>query len=142
MEALDGSLFDGAVHALNLTIRPGMFHLGQPMLDAVFVAGPIEDVTKVVDVAGAVGELNSVVFQYGMDCIRNGFDQIAQELGCGHLACLCVQFDVGKLGRPVDGDKEVELALGGLNLSNINVKIADRVRLEFFLGRLVARDLW
>ncbi|OYR14977.1 integrase, catalytic region domain protein [Brucella thiophenivorans] len=36
-----------------------MFHLGQPMLDAVFVADPIEDVVKIVDVSGPFGELNS-----------------------------------------------------------------------------------
>jgi hypothetical protein len=44
-----------------------------------------------------------------------------------------VQFDIGKLGRPVDGDEEVELAFGGVDLSNINVKIADRIGLELLL---------
>jgi hypothetical protein len=43
VEALDGYLLDGA---LNLAIRPGMFHLGQPMLDVLFVANPIKEWLK------------------------------------------------------------------------------------------------
>lgn len=39
MEALDGRVLDGSVHALDLPIGPWVLHLGQPMLDAVPVAG-------------------------------------------------------------------------------------------------------
>jgi len=67
LDALNGSLFDRLVHPLNLTLRPGMLQLVQPMLYAAFVTDPIEDVAKTVDVTGALGELNSVVYQYGMD---------------------------------------------------------------------------
>jgi len=52
-----------------------------------------------------------------------------------------VQFDVSELGGPVDAHKEGELAFGRLNLSNINVKVAERVGLELLLRRLVAIDL-
>ncbi len=31
----DGRLFDGPVHSFNLTVRPGVFYLGQPVLDAI-----------------------------------------------------------------------------------------------------------
>jgi hypothetical protein len=33
--------FDGAVHALDLAIGPGMVGLGEPMVDAVQPAGPV-----------------------------------------------------------------------------------------------------
>jgi len=40
---LDGGVLDGAVHPLNLAIRPRMVGFGQPMLDAVGDAGAVED---------------------------------------------------------------------------------------------------
>lgn len=39
------------------------------------------------------------------------------------------------------GDEEIQLAFSRLNLSNINVKVAERVGPEFPLRRLVAIDL-
>jgi hypothetical protein len=35
VETLDGGLLGGAVHPLDLTIRPRMLHFGEPVLDAV-----------------------------------------------------------------------------------------------------------
>ena len=40
--SVDGSFFDRAVHSLDLTVRPGMVHLGEAMLDAVFLASQTE----------------------------------------------------------------------------------------------------
>ena len=42
--ALDGRLFDGAVHPLDLAVRPRVVDLGEPVLDAVFVAAQVEHV--------------------------------------------------------------------------------------------------
>jgi hypothetical protein len=47
----------------------------------------------------------------------------------------------GKFAGAVNGDIEVELALGGLNLGDVDMKIADRIGLEFSLPRLVAFNL-
>jgi hypothetical protein len=41
-----------------------------------------------------------------------------------------VQFHEGELGGAVDGDKQVKFAFSRLNLSNINVEVAERVGLE------------
>lgn len=142
MEAFDGRFLDCAVHALDLTIRPRMFHFGQPMLDAILVADAIEDMAEIMDISRAIGELDAVVRQHGMDCIGDSLNQIAQELGCGHLACLLVPFDIGKLRRSVDGNEEIELAVSGLNLGDIDVKIANRVGFECLLGGLVTFDIW
>ena len=48
--ALDGRVFDGAVHPLDLPVGPRMVHLGQSMLDVVLVADAVEDVLTIVDV--------------------------------------------------------------------------------------------
>ena len=64
--ALDSGFLDGAVHAFDLTVGPGMLHLGEAMLDAVFLATHVEHVRDVacrrsIGVALWEGELNAVV---------------------------------------------------------------------------------
>ena len=52
-----------------------------------------------------------------------------------------MQFHESELGGAINCDEEIQLALSRLNLSNINVKVAERVGLELLLRRLVAIDL-
>ena len=52
-----------------------------------------------------------------------------------------MQLCVGKLGGAVDGDEEIELALGGLHLGDVDVEVADRIGLELLANQLVAFDL-
>lgn len=75
--ALDDGFLDGAVHALHLTLGPRMLHLGQPVLDTVFVADTIEDVVEGVFVAGAIGELDAAVREHGVDGVGHGRDQVS-----------------------------------------------------------------
>ena len=42
MIELDGGVFDGAVHALDLAVGPGMGHQGAAMLDVVLIAELVE----------------------------------------------------------------------------------------------------
>jgi hypothetical protein len=49
-----------------------------------------------------------------------------------------MQLDERELGRPVDGDEEVDPALFGPHLGDIDVEKADRVALEFGPEWLVA----
>ena len=42
--ALDGGVLEGAVHPLDLAVRPGMARLGQAVLDVVLRAGELEGV--------------------------------------------------------------------------------------------------
>ena len=51
-----------------------------------------------------------------------------------------MQFDEGELRRPINRDKEMELSLGGSNLSGVDMEISDRVSLELALGRSLAFD--
>ena len=76
-----------------------------------------------------------------MDLIRDGGDQAAQEVPRGATRHLLVDLDEGELRRSVDGNDEVELALRGSNLGDVDMKIADRIGLEFAFGRGFAFDL-
>ena len=132
-----------------------MIGLGQPMVDVVLGAGVFEGVRpngfsslqRGLDVrhSGARiawrGEVGSVVGEDGMDLIRDGGDQAAQEVPRGATRHLLVDLDEGELRRSVDGNDEVELAVSGSNLGEVDMKIADRIGLEFAFGRGFAFDL-
>lgn len=141
VETLDGGFFDRSVHSLNLPIGPWVLHLGQAMLNAVLVTHPVEDVMEGIFMPLLIGELDAVVRQNRMDGIRNCFDQIAQELGCIHLSGFGIELNEGKLGCSINGNKEIELALGRLHLGNIDVKVANWVTLKLLLRLLVPLDL-
>ncbi len=87
------------------------------------------------------GEVGSVVGEDDMDLVRDGGDQAAQEVPRGAARHLLVQLDESEFRRSVDGDKQVELALCSSNLGDVDMKIADRIGLEFAFGRGFAFDL-
>ena len=89
-------------------------------------------------VAGWVGEVGAVVGEHGVDLVGHGRDEATKEVARDTPRCLLVQLDKGELGRAVDGDEEVELALLGPDLGNVDVEEADRVALEPGALRLVA----
>ena len=67
MISLDGGLFDRPVHAPGLSVGPGMVHLCQPVFDLMVCANTIEDVFEGKPVLLAIGELDAVVGQDGVD---------------------------------------------------------------------------
>ncbi len=81
-------------------------------------------------VAGRMAELDAVVGQHGVDAIRHGLDHGVQEataaLSIGHVR----QAGEGELRGPVDGNEQVELALAGADLGDVEVEEADRIGLE------------
>jgi hypothetical protein len=46
VEALEGGLFDGADHAFDLTLDPGMPQFGQPVLNIELRIGELESVKE------------------------------------------------------------------------------------------------
>src|SRR5271163_4886640 len=52
-----------------------------------------------------------------------------------------MQFNEGELRPPIDRDNEIELALSGSDLGDIDMEIADWIGLELALGRSFAFDL-
>jgi hypothetical protein len=81
--------------------------------------------------------VRSIVGQHGVDRVGHGGSEVAKEVACDAPGRLLVKLDKGELGRSVDGDEEVELALLGPDLGDVDVEEADRVALEPGALRLV-----
>jgi hypothetical protein len=73
--------------------------------------------------------------------VGHGCDQVPEEVARDTGSGLLVQLDEGELGGSVDGVEQVELALLRPNLGDVDVKVADRIALEFAPVRFVAVDL-
>ena len=80
MIAFDGGVFNGAVHAFDLSVGPRMFDLGETVFDFVFLADAIKEVHKGLFIALPVGELDAVIGQNMRDFVRHGGNQVAQEV--------------------------------------------------------------
>ena len=147
VEALHGRILDSAVHAFDLAIGPGMPDLGEAVLDPVLFAAHVEHMgdpgcCRAVGVAWREGELNAIVGQNRVDLVWNRLDQRDEEgRGCDPV-CFRLQPDKGKFARPINGNEQIELALGGLHLGDVDVEEADRVAFELPLRGDVARDVW
>ena len=125
------------------------------MIDIVLSAGVFEGVRPDglsgveggLDVGGCRariawrGEVGSVVGEDRVDLVGDGGDEAAQEVSGGPARDLFVQFDEGELRGPIDCNDEIELALSGSNLGDVDMEIADRIDLELALGRGFAFDL-
>ena len=59
VEAFDGCFLDGSVHALDLSVGPGMLDLGEPVLDLMLAADTVEDVVEGIAMPFLVGELDA-----------------------------------------------------------------------------------
>jgi len=99
---VDGGLFEGAVHALDLTVRPGVIGFGQAMLNAVRPADLIERVatklgSSTITEARQVDELEAVIGEHDLKPVRHRFDQGCQEAHRGRSISLFLQRDEGKL---------------------------------------------
>ncbi len=76
-----------------------------------------------------------------MDPVRHGCGEMPQEVGSDPASGLLVQLHEGELRGPVDCHQQVERALLGPHLGEIDVEVADAVRLELRPHRLVAIDV-
>src|ERR1700676_1350841 len=144
--AVDGCLLDGAVHSLDLAVRPRVVGFSQAVLDAVSLADLVEAVDTItsgpaIAVARKVSELDAVISENGVKPVGHGCNQGFQEAHRDRSIGLFVQLDERKFSGAVDGNEEVELAFLGADLGDVDVEVADRIYLEFALVRLVAIDL-
>ena len=130
--SFDGGVLDGAVHPFDLPVGPGMVRFGQPVLDAVLTAEPVEQMHAELrrgsgSITRRVAELDAIVSQHGVDAIRYRLDHGIQErhgaLPVGNLR----QTGDSELRSSVDGNEQVELALSGTHLGNVEMEEADRI---------------
>ena len=91
--SLDGGVFDGSVHALDLPVGPGMFRFGAAVFDLVLLAGPGESMDpeeKRGDgvplflreswLRRVVDEVGAVVGKHGVDGVGDGGSQSPEEV--------------------------------------------------------------
>jgi hypothetical protein len=71
-----------------------------------------------------------------VDLVGDSRDQSFEEGRGGGPSRLLDQLHEGELAGAIDSDIEVELAFSGLDLSEIDVEIADRISLELFFEGL------
>ena len=151
--ALDGRVLDSAIYSLDLAIRPRMLRLRQPVLNIIGGAGKSKSCAWKGFCSAIISRIPTgdqelpwtvkwVPLSVRTVWTCKGRPQSADEEVCGvtprdRLA----QFDKGELRGPVDGDKEIELALGGSNLRDVDMEIADRIGLELPLWLGFALDL-
>ncbi len=135
--------FDGAVHALDLPVRPGMIGLGETVVDAVQKTDPVKRMAAKAGrgslaILRQIGELDAVVREHGMDPIRDSRDQRLEESRRSLHIGTFDQLHESELRSAVDGHKEIELAFGGAYLGQIDMEVADRIALELLPSRLAA----
>lgn len=140
--ALDGGVFERAVHALNLTVGPRVIRLGESVVDLVLKTHPVEDVRKRVPVFLTVGELNPVISEHGVQLVRRRLDEVAQKLCGDQLRRAWVQFGVGDLTGAVNRHEQIQLPFFGSDLGNINVEVPQRIVFERFSCGLLPICCW
>ena len=83
--SLDGGLFDGSVHAFHLAVGPGVIDFGQAVFNVMFLANTVKEVHRCGFILFAVGKLSAIISQEGVYFVRQGRNDISQELYRGHL---------------------------------------------------------
>jgi hypothetical protein len=77
VKAFDGCVLDRAVHAFDLAVGPGVFDLGQPVLNLMLAADPVEDVLEGINVPIMIGELDAIIGEHDVEPVGHGGDEIA-----------------------------------------------------------------
>jgi hypothetical protein len=83
----------------------------------------------------------AVVGEHGVHAVWHGLEQGAEEVRGDARGGTLVELGESELRGAVDSHEEVELALLGPDLGDIDVEEADRVGLEALAGRPVAVGL-
>jgi len=76
--------------------------------------------------------VSSVIGEKSVDLVGNNFDQLLQEVRCCSASGLRDQSSKGELGSAVHRDEEIEFSFLGADFREIDVKVADGIRLEAF----------
>ena len=62
---------------------------------------------------------------------------MAEEVCCNPTRRLAVKLNERELRRPINGNEEIEPALGSLHFGDIDMEEADRIDLELLFGDLL-----
>jgi hypothetical protein len=81
-----------------------------------------------------IAELDAIVGEHRMDAIGDDLGQGLQEAGGGPDVGPLMQLDKGELAGSIDGHEQVELALLGPDLCDVDAKVADGIAPKAFIG--------
>ena len=112
VEALDGRVLDGAVHALDLAVGPWMLGLCQPVFDIVGLASAIERMTAphscwFCAVFWQIGKLDAVVGQNDLNLVGNGGHQGIEECTCRRSGGLFNELDESEHRSAADANVQI-----------------------------------
>jgi hypothetical protein len=88
-----------------------------------------------------VYEMGPIIGEHGVDCVRNRGDQSPEKVGGDPSRCPLVKLGESEFTGSVDGDEEIELALLGPHLSDIDMEVTDGILPELLPCWLVPFDL-
>lgn len=71
----------------------------------------------------------------------HGLEHVLKELGSRLSVSSCNELSDGELGCAVNANEQIQLALGGLHLGDVELEEADGVAFELLALRLVAFDI-
>ena len=91
---MNGRLFDGFIHSLDLTVCPRMRWESESVLDPVFFANSIENVRQSSVVPSLIRELHTVVRQNRMNFVRHLLNQVSQKLSSLNFSLFFNECDV------------------------------------------------
>ena len=110
-------------------------------------ASPIEGMAaqqggRTLAVLGQIGEGHAVIGEDLVYLIRKGCDDVSEEGGAFHFPGVLVEFDVGELRDPVDGEEHDEFAVGVGEFGAVDVNISNVVSFEpvALFRRLTGRE--
>jgi hypothetical protein len=86
-----------------------MVGFSEAVLDARFLANAIEDMLEGLLIALAVGELNAVIGEHGVELIGHSGNQVAQELSSNCFGSVRMQLGIGKLAGTVMATNNCDL---------------------------------
>lgn len=156
VEPLDGGLFQGPVHAFDLTVGPRMVWLCQSMIDVGFGTDQIDADTSErftflqhdLDFGDGptfplgISELHTIVGQHHVDFVGHCLNQSLQEI-CRHASCgSFMELYEDALRCSIDSDKQMQLALCSPDFGDVYMEGADGISLELLLRWLVALNGW
>lgn len=131
-EESDGGFLDRPYHPLGLSIGPGMVGLSLAMFDAICRADRTKAMTgkTIFSPFVVLDELNTIIRKYGMDFVRDCFDE-GFEKACGGKFCPFA-IDSGKdnLRSPINHDIDKSFATFVSQFGNVDGKITDLIYLE------------
>ena len=143
VETPNRGVLDGAVHPFDLAVRPGVVEFGEAMVDAELGACQVKGVSpeglpisepllNLPDTPAAMRrcELKAVVRQNRVNSVGHVFDEPSEEVRCGPVSGPFVEFCKGELADPIDRNEQIQLALLGPDLREIDVDVPKRIRLE------------